>query len=59
MEKICKNCKYAKEIYNTPTMDGKAPVYISCIFLVNGIKIRGSEDENYICDDFEEIKMKI
>ena len=57
MNKICKNCKWVKEIVNHPTMDGKAPINISCMFLNNGVKVRGIQKHNDTCDDFDLIEL--
>lgn len=51
---ICANCKYykikpASSIY----MDGTSDEQGSCMYLVNGIKIRGMKKPNDSCEDFE------
>lgn len=56
MEKLCKNCKWCKQTYNTPTMDGKTPIYISCCFLKDGIKVRGIRAEDCACSDWEDLE---
>jgi hypothetical protein len=54
----CDNCKYLKRQIYGLRMDGTVDTIGSCMFLVNGIKIRGAKKETDTCADFEETPTK-